>query len=213
MTTLLHTPPPEAPAGERFVLHGVSWEAYEVLVREVNDRRVRMTYDRGALELMSPSFDHERVAEVIGQLIKAYCDELRIDYRSAGSTTLRRRDALRGLEPDRCYYVASEALIRGRDDLDLTRDPPPDLAIEVDMTRRSIDREPIYAALGVPEVWRWQAGRIVVLRLRPDGTYAAAESSAQFPKLRVADLARFVERRHDDNDRVLRESFLHSVRD
>jgi Uma2 family endonuclease len=109
-----------------------------------------------------------------------------------GSTTFRRRELRKGLEPDECYYIQHEEQIRNREEIDLTRDPPPDLVIEIDITHRAIGREAIYAGLGVPEVWRYDGLRLIALRLGPDGKYLPIETSAAFPFLRVAELEPFL---------------------
>ena len=140
---------------QRFVLRGVGWEGYETLLALVGDRPIRLTYDRGDVELMSPSQDHECFKTRLGRLVETLTMELDIPCEGAGSTTWRKQIEDRGLEPDECYYIANADRVAGRRNLDLTVDPPPDLAIEVEISRSALDRMGIYAALGVPEVWRF----------------------------------------------------------
>ncbi|MGH7139846.1 MAG: Uma2 family endonuclease, partial [Pirellulales bacterium] len=139
----------------RFVLHGVPWETY-VALREIEANwHVRMTYDRGTLEMMVNSDRHENMKKLIGQLIETFTAELNIPRRSFGETTWRRREIDKGLEADECYYILNQPLVSQRVEVDLLRDPPPDLALEVVVSHGDVDKMDIYAALGVPEVWHW----------------------------------------------------------
>ena len=170
------------------VLEGIRFETYERLLEDLGDRQLRLTYDRGVLEIMSPSSRHERIKGLIRRMVDAMTEELGIPMMSGGSTTWRRRDLEKGLEPDECYWVQNEAKVRGRLDIDLRTDPPPDLAIEVDVHARSVARMPIYAALGVPEVWRIKDGRVTVHLRQEDKSYRLAEASACFPWLPMEEL-------------------------
>jgi Uma2 family endonuclease len=173
------------------VLHNATWQTYINLRDADENYRIRMTYDRGDLEIMSPSNPHERLAYLIGRFIDIWTLEKRIPIQSGGSTTFRRKDLRRGLEPDNCYYIENEAVVRSRDDVDLAIDPPPDLAIEVDVTSKSIARLPIYAALGVPEVWRWHLEKLQVLRLSSKEQYtevAASRALRAFPCEQMVEL-------------------------
>jgi Uma2 family endonuclease len=171
------------------LLEGVRFETYERLLEDLGDCPVRLTYDRGVLEIMSPSHRHERIKCLIAQLVWGICHELAIPFVSGGSTTWRRQDLEKGLEPDECFWIKNEARIRRRMDLDFRVDPPPDLAIEVDIHARSLERMVIYDALGVPEVWRYRDDRITVHLRQEDGGYRESENSACFPWLSMADLS------------------------
>lgn len=174
------------------VLHGVSWRCYEMLLEDLQEQHVHINYDNGELEFMPPLPLHERWKKIFGAMVEALAFEMEIPLGMLGSTTFRSQAIAKGLEPDECYYVQNEPLIRGKMDIDLeAADPPPDLAIEIDITRSSIDREAIYAALKVPEIWRFNARRLEFLRLTDEG-YVPHEYSAAFPFLRSADLARFL---------------------
>jgi len=174
------------------VLYDVSWDFYERFLEEIGDRNIHLTYDDGTLEIMTLSFEHESWKTIIGRLIEILSLELNIPIRSVGSVTSKRKDLRKGLEPDECYYVQHESQMRGTKKLDLPRDPPPDLAIEVDISYRAINRERIYAALGVPEVWRFDGQRLHCLHLTSAGQYEARETSLAFPFLRIADVQRFL---------------------
>src|SRR5688572_20181416 len=198
MTTLASPPPsatPPPPPADRsspgVLLRGINWGLYDALVQAVGDQNIRMTYDRGALEIMPPLPIHERWSNVIGRLLESLTVELNIPMEGLGRTTFRREDLERGLEPDECYYVEHAAHVRDKDTLDLTVDPPPDLVVEVDITSRSIPKLPIYAALGVPEVWRFDHQALTCLHLGPDGEYHPSPTSRAFPALRPADLLPF----------------------
>ncbi len=177
----------------RFVLRGVSWQTYSALRDAPGNDNVRMTYDRGVLEMMSPSRLHERFGYVIGRLIDVWTLELGIPIQSCGSMTCRREDLARGFEPDRCYYVENEPLVWNRETLDLSVDPPPDLAVEIDLTRSAVAKTPLYAAFAVPEIWCFDGQDLRVYLLGPDGNYSPSDRSRCFPQLppsRVEDCAR-----------------------
>ncbi len=186
----------ESPAEGRVLLRNVSWETYERLIEEREERRnPRFHYDRGAMEIMSPSKRHETVSRVVALLIETLAVELDLDVESAGSTTFKREDTDRGFEPDESFYFNENIeLVRGKENIYLDAgDPPPNLVVEVDVTNPSLDKLGIYARLGVLEVWRFSGGLAEVLVLRGE-TYEAAETSLVFPFLSRETLFRFVER-------------------
>ena len=176
---------------EHLYLDGVSWELYEHLLKVVGNRPLRLTYDNGELEIMSPLPEHEMAKEVIADCVKVILEETRTPRVSLGSTTFRRKLKKKGLEPDSCFYIKNRSQIAGKKRIDLPQDPPPDLAIEIDVTSRSIARLPIYAALGVPEVWRYDGKRLICLTLY-SGEYGESEHSLAFPKLRPQELVQFI---------------------
>ncbi|MBI3268456.1 MAG: Uma2 family endonuclease [Planctomycetes bacterium] len=177
---------------QRFLLEAADWLTYRRILEALGDRHVFVTYDRGRLELMSPSPEHETYKGLVRRLIETLALELDVDIRSGGSTTFNREDLDRGLEPDECYWIRNEPLVWDHLEVDLTRDPPPDLAIEIDVTSSSINRQALYAALGVPELWRYDGTRLSVLLLDPDGRYCPAERSASFPFLPMQEFAQFL---------------------
>ena len=204
MTTTTTAPPPAAPpppplsprveVERRIVLEGVSWSLYEQLLREVGDtNHLRLTFDEGRLEIMSPSPLHELVKTIVARLIEAYADATGTTVEGFGSTTFDREDLQKGLEPDECYYIANAAAVIGRRELDWAVDPPPDLAIEVDISPPDVARTPIYAALRVPEVWRHDGRRLVALHRAPDGNYVEAAASLAFPRLPMDELNRLIQ--------------------
>lgn len=178
-------------ADQRIVMHGVSWRTYELLLADLADHRTpRIAFDQGRLELVSPSDEHEECRRLIGRMIDIWTLEKRIPIRGLGSTTFKRETSQRGVEADECYYIANEPLVRGRRGIDLETDPPPDLAIEVDVSGSSLGKLELYAALRVPEVWRFSRQTLRVYRLSEDGEYQLAGESRNlpgFPTKRVAD--------------------------
>lgn len=199
MVATVQTPPRES---ERVVLNDASWELYERLVEEAGNKR--LTYDKGVLEIMSPLPIHEIVKTMLGGMVELLALELAIPMARFGSTTFKIPHARKGLEPDECYYVQNALAVRGLDHIDFAVHPPPDLAIEVDITSRSVPRLPIYAAMGVAEIWRYDGETLHTLHLIRQ-EYRAGEMSLAFPMLRPADLVPFLKRvPADDPTDVLR---------
>jgi Uma2 family endonuclease len=204
---------PQAPEYEHVYLPGVSYSTYEALVTEIeNRRRLRITYYHGEMEIMSPTQDHERAKKLIGQMIEALTEELGIPRMSCGSTTFKDQLLDCGLEPDECYYIQHESEVRGRT-VKLRVDPPPDLVVEVDITTSVIDRFPIYAALGFPEIWQYDDGEIIVHLLKSNGEYAVAADSAALPMVSVAKLTEHLEQCHKTDETTWIRSFRQWVAD
>ena len=196
---------------EHVVLYDVSWEAYEAILDAMGDRRLRHTYDRGVLEIMSPLKRHDRAKRILGRMVEAAALELDIEIQSIGSTTLRKHPKEKGLEPDECYYVAHEAEVRFREDYDPNRDPPPDLAIEVDVTHAAVSRKDVYRGLGIPEVWQLRDGKLTFLKLAK-GRYVKIDRSIAFPLLTPAVQEDFVEMRFQLTENDLIRRFLRWLR-
>jgi Uma2 family endonuclease len=186
--------------GQRFLIRGIGWDGYQTMLRLVGDRPIRLTYDRGNLELMSPHSKHERLKSLLGRMVEALTEELDIPMISAGSTTFNLEEVDRGLEPDECFYLTNASRVQDAEEINLESDPPPDLAVEIDITSSSLNRLGIYAALRVPEVWRFEGKVLSVLLLQPDGTYAPSESSAAFPFLPMTEITRFLREHKTTND-------------
>jgi Uma2 family endonuclease len=199
-------------AESRVLLSGVSWPTFEALLAENDCRGTRFTYDRGYLEIMSPSSEHEWMKRLLGRMVEALTEELGVAVKSGGSTTLKDQLKDRGLEPDECYYVANEPRMRGRS-YDPAVDPPPDLAIEVDISRSSLDKLPIYADFGVPEVWLYDGSSLRVFQLQSDGGYAQQDHSPAFPFLPLRELTRFLDRRTMSDETTWISSFRNWVRE
>ncbi|MCA1991369.1 MAG: Uma2 family endonuclease [Coleofasciculus sp. S288] len=201
-----------APAEQRTVLHNISWQTFETLLEETGeDRGSRFAYDCGTLEIMTPLYEHENPKIQFDRLIFALAEELEIEIKSAGSTTLKRKIASRGIEPDNCYYIQNEPAVRGRQKLDLETAPPPDLAIEIDITSSSVDKFRIYSALGVPELWRYN-GRVLKFYQLIQGKYDEFEFSRAFPIVSVSEMSRFIEQSKTSGEIALLKSFRVWVR-
>ncbi len=200
--------PSTVPPAQRVILGNVSWTTYESLLADHLDRSVpHFAYDRGVLEIVCPSTPHEEDNRTLALLVEVVAEELGIDLQNVGSMTFKREDLQRGFEPDSSFYIASEERVRGRTQIDLAADPPPDLVIEIDVSHPSLDKLPIYAEMGVPEVWRVGEGRVTVLRL-DDGGYAATDESGALPPLTAATLTRFLIESRD----LPRTAWLRSLR-
>jgi Uma2 family endonuclease len=152
----------------------------------------RFAYDRGELEIISPSAEHESAAYFLELLVALFAEETGINAYGVGSTTFKREDLERGFEPDACFYVQNEERIRGKPRIDLDVDPPPDLVIEIDITSPSLNKLSIYARMGVPEIWRHDGGRVSIFVLR-EGEYAVVAEGAVLPPLSGPVLSRSVE--------------------
>ncbi|MDY6783038.1 MAG: Uma2 family endonuclease [Cyanobacteriota bacterium] len=192
---------------DRVLLQEISWQTYQLLVKDFEKQpAIRLTYDKGWLEIRMPLDPHETYKKLIGRLVEALTEELEIEIRSLGSRTCDREDFNRGLEPDQCYYIKNESLVWGKGQIDLSLDPPPDLAIEIDITRSSLDRLSIYASLGVPEVWRYD-GKILTMYALEGEKYQSCRVSPAFPFLNVSDLQHFLELSKTMKENALIRSF------
>jgi Uma2 family endonuclease len=180
--------------------HGASWDDYEDLLDQVGEASaLRISYDDGELEVMTLSTEHEKYARFLEKLMAAISLRLRINILSFGSATMRKRRADKGKEPDACYYVRTAEVIGNRIQLDLNTDPPPDIAVEIDIHHDSLSKFPIYAALGVPELWRYDGDRLTIYQLQQD-QYVAQETSLALPMLTSTTLTQFLTRMRVDGE-------------
>jgi Uma2 family endonuclease len=192
-------------ANDRVVIGGVSWQAYAGIRELLRDNPVRLTYCEGMLEVTTISREHEQIKTLLAALLITLALEIGMDMDFGGSLTLQRQQQQRGLEPDECFWIQHEAQMRQRDEYDPDVDPPPDLAIEVEISRGLLNRREIYARLGVPELWRYDGEVLQYLELRSGG-YVAVSASRSFPFLPASDLARFLALRNSlSKTGVLRE--------
>jgi Uma2 family endonuclease len=177
---------------QRIRSSNVDWREYLLWSQRVMPRRLRVTYDQGELEAMTLSSEHEGAKKLLAQLIEALTAELGIERVSKGSMTFQREDLLKGAEPDECWWITNEAAVRGKKKIDPLRDPPPDLIVEVEITRSTLDRMAIWAALGVSEVWRYNGKALTFCTLSAEGVYETRERSLVLPFLRAKALQRFL---------------------
>ena len=181
------------PAGATLIIHAFAWDDYERLLEDLwEGPRVRVSYDRGKLEVMSPLPEHEEYARLIDVLVRALSDTRNLKLENRGSATWKRRSLARGVEPDACYYVQNADRIIGKRTIDLDADPPPDIVVEIDVTNESLSKCPIYAALSVPEIWRYD-GRMAQFYEFGADAYREVSESVSFPGLKPASLAEALE--------------------
>ena len=204
--------PATVPTDQRIVIRGLSWDLYDQLSDAIGERQnVYLTYDGKDLELMTKGWTHEDYKELFSRFVTFVTSELRVRSRAAGETTWKRPEIERGLEADQCYYFTPEKLrivmeARARKAKDIADIPNPDLAIEIDISPSQVDRPGIYAALKVAEIWRFDGESVVIERLGPDGTYAAAEMSLFLP-IRAEEICRWIDK-EDSSDELLWEDRL-----
>ena len=199
-----------ASAETRAVLDNVRWETFLELAEGRSGSVPRMTYDRGVLELMTPRRQHEQLGRLIGRLVEVYTEVRGIKILSCASTTFKRVDLDRAFEPDELYSIAHADEIRPKDEVDLVLDPPPDLVIEVEITSSSIAKLKLFAAMGVPEVWRHDGTRLTMLALIGGG-YEPINSSVGLPGLTTAVIDAFVARRFDRGETALIKEFRAAI--
>jgi Uma2 family endonuclease len=200
-----------ATAEQRIVLYDVPWETYLSLSQASGEGPVQLTYDQGTLEIMAPSCFHELLSRFIHDLVRVLTEELAMEMRSGGSTTMRSETLRRGAEADEIYHIRHEPAVRGQREFDPAT--PPDLAVEVDISASSSRRLPIYSTLGIPEVWRCDGERITFLSLCPDGEYQPIARSLSFPRLSSADLDSFLAKYDATGENALLREFRQWVRD
>ncbi|TAG73122.1 MAG: Uma2 family endonuclease [Oscillatoriales cyanobacterium] len=190
----------------------MSWRTFETLLQEIGDKRgYRIAYDEGMLEIMTPSYLHESYKLQFHRFIFILAEEIDIEIKSAGSTTLKLKNTKKGIEPDSCYYIQNEAAVRDTQELDLETAPRPDLAIEIDITSSSINKFAIYSALGVPELWLYN-GRVLKFYQLVETEYIERDFSIAFPFVSAAEMAGFFTRTQTMGEIALLKSFRTWVR-
>lgn len=193
-TAAIQTPArPAYEPEQRVLLRGVGWDGYEALLHMVEggSRHVRITYDSGDAELMSPSRDHERLKSIFGRFMEILTSRLNLNCESEGSTTWRRALSEKAFDPDECFFLGDTFDVSGKG-YDSETFPPPDLAVEIELSPASLDRMQIYAAFGVPEVWRFDGETLAIEHLNDAGSYGRVETSPAFPFLKASDINHWV---------------------
>ncbi len=195
------------PEGGSLIVPNVSWQEYERLLDQLGDSNaVRVSYYRGRLEVMSPSQYHEMYKELLVRLADAMATRSDADMESRGSTTFRKGTFPGGAEPDTCFYVQNAHRIIGKREIDLRRDPPPDVVVEIDISSISTDKRDFYAHIGVPEIWRYGDTRLQILHLTEQG-YAEAAHSLAFPALTAERLTQVLEQSKTDGQSAALRQF------
>ncbi|MGH9940807.1 MAG: Uma2 family endonuclease [Pyrinomonadaceae bacterium] len=199
-TLNLHAIVENLPAGSFVVLPDIGWDEYEALLGQLGESRgLRTSYCDGTLQIMVVSSEHEKYAWFIGRLISAFSLRLHINILFFGAPTMKKERRRKGLEPDACFYVQSAPLIGNRMQLDFGVDPPPDIAVEIDIHHGSISKFPIYAALGVPEIWRYDGEQLRIHLLKQDEYVLATESQA-LPLLTGDHLTKLLARLREEGE-------------
>ncbi len=199
-----------ASSEQRVVLRSVSWETYVALTEKSESGSGRMTYDQGVLEIMSPGMPHEIAKRLIGRMIETFTLFCGIEIRSSSSTTFKRSELLRGFEADESYYIQHASELRGVREIDLSIHPPPDLVIEVDMTNSSIPKKELFAAMKIPEVWRYDGESLWMGNLHNDN-YQDLKQSVVLPGFPRELASKLLDRQVEENETVLIRSFLDSL--
>jgi Uma2 family endonuclease len=203
MTTVVSQPE------QLVILDRVTWETYDRLITEHGERSgTRFTYDEGVLQIMVVSSRHERPNRLLATLVMVLAEEWGIDIEQVGSMTFQREDLQKGFEPDSCFYIRHADAVRNKGLVDLAFDPPPDLSIEVDITRGSLNRFPIFAAVGIPEVWGFDGSKVTIFRLET-GEYVEAANSLSFPAVTGEILTQFLE----DSTKLKSPAWFRKVRE
>jgi Uma2 family endonuclease len=205
---MVATPP--NPTTEVIHLSGISWQTYETLLKELSDRRLRLTYNRGTLEIMAPFPEHELSKTLLGRFVETLAEESEIQIYPLGSTTFKRPE-VSGAEPDECFYIRQIGLVRGKKRLDLAEDPAPDLVIEIDVTSSSQSRLQVYADLGVAEVWIYNGESLVIQQLQR-GTYITSQTSQFFLNLPIPEITGFLKQAEKMDYLELVKAFRNWVR-
>ncbi|MEO1792595.1 MAG: Uma2 family endonuclease [Cyanobacteria bacterium J06629_19] len=179
---------------QRVKLSGISWEMYQAIRADPDNRNIKLTYYQGVLEVMAPSPEHEYLKKVLGRFVETIAEEFVVKLYPLGSTTLDREDLVSGSEPDECFYLTVNKIqqIKGKKRIDLQQDPAPDLVVEVDITSRSKYRNQVYSALEVPEIWTYD-GQSLTLLVLEGANYVKTQRSKAFPQVDVKAVEAFLQ--------------------
>ncbi|MBF2007492.1 Uma2 family endonuclease [Chlorogloeopsis fritschii PCC 9212] len=197
-----------APLAEtRTVLENISWQTFKAMLADMGtNRSARLAYDNGTLEIMTPLMPHENSNRIIEGFVVVLCEELGLEFKRTGSLTLTRDNVERGGEPDSSYYIQNESLVRDKENIDLAIDPPPDLVLEVEYSQPKVDKLKIYAAIAVPEFWRFNGSVLRVYILR-EGQYSEVEFSPTFASIPVREIPRFIQQTKKDGENTTTRTF------
>jgi Uma2 family endonuclease len=180
-------------AETRTLIKNISWQTFKTMLAEMGvERNSRFAYENGIIEIMTPLMPHENSNRLIEGYILVLCEEFGLEVKTTGSITLTRDDLEKGGEPDSSYYIQNESLVRNKENIDLAKDPPPDLVLEVEYSRPKIDKLSLYAAMGIPEFWRYNGTVLRVYTLSGD-QYSEVELSPTFAPVQVLEIPRFIQ--------------------
>jgi Uma2 family endonuclease len=201
-------------AENRTILQPISWTTFNNLLKELGDHRnTRLTYHQAILEIMTPLGEHENNNRFIDKLIQVLATELNLNIKSMGSLTLKKDNLQQAVEPDSCYYITQEPLVRNKQNIDLNIDPPPDLVLEIDITNTSLNKLPIYASLQVPEIWRYNGRSLQVFVLDlAKREYNQVTISPTFPQLNIEVIPQLISQSLIVGETATLKAFRDSIR-
>ncbi|BAY62897.1 hypothetical protein NIES22_29730 [Calothrix brevissima NIES-22] len=180
-------------AETRVLLKNISWQTFKIMLSEMGtDRKIKLAYDIGIIEIMTPFMAHENSNRLIEVFVGVLCEEFGLEIKRCGSLTLIRDDLERGGEPDSSYYIQNEFLVRNKENIDLASDPPPDLVLEVEYSKPKIDKLQLYAAMGIPEFWRYNGTVLRIYQLEAE-KYLEVEFSPTFTYIAIKEIPRFIQ--------------------
>jgi Uma2 family endonuclease len=205
---------PKTLAENRTILQPISWTTFNNLLRELgNHRNTRLTYHQAVLEIMTPLGEHENNNRFIDDIVRILAEESNLPLKKMGSLTLKKDNLQQAVEPDSCYYITQEPLVRNKQNIDLNIDPPPDLVLEIDITNTSLNKLPIYASLQVPEIWRYNGRSLQVFVL--DLTrreYNQVTVSPTFPQLNIEIIPQLISQSLIVGETATLKAFRDSIR-
>lgn len=199
-------------AETRTLLENLSWQTFKVMLGEMgSERKNRIAYDSGIVEIMTPLMPHENSNRIIEGFVVAMCEELGLEIKRTGSLTLTRDDLKRGGEPDSSYYIQNESLVRDKENIDLEKDPPPDLVLEIEYSRSVINKLNLYASMGIPEFWRFN-GNVLRVYTLVDRQYTEVQISPTFTPIPVKEIPRFLQQAKKKGENATTRDFRAWVR-
>jgi Uma2 family endonuclease len=200
------------PAEQRTLLTNISWQTFKAMLVDMgSERATRLAYDKGLVEIMTPLMPHENSNRLIEVFVGVLCEELGLEIKRTGSLTLTRDELERGAEPDSSYYIQNEPLVRDKAEIDLDNDPPPDLVLEVEYSRSRIDKLSLYAAMGIPEFWRYNGSILRIYRLEL-GQYVQRNNSPTFAPIVVTEIPKFLQQSRKVGEITCTRNFRHWIR-
>lgn len=192
---------------QRTLLLNITWQTFKTMLAEMGCQRgSRLAYDSGIVEIMTPLMPHENSNRLIEVFVGVLCEELSLEIKRTGSLTLLRDDLEQGAEPDSSYYIQNESLVRAKENIDLAVDPPPDLVLEVEYSRSKIDKLQLYAAMGIPEFWRYNGNVLRIYQLK-SGKYLEENQSMTFAPIPVTEIPRFLQESRDIGEIACTKNF------
>ncbi|MBW4668742.1 MAG: Uma2 family endonuclease [Cyanomargarita calcarea GSE-NOS-MK-12-04C] len=200
------------PGETRTLLENITWQTFKAMLGDMGSKRsTRLAYDSKIVEIMTPLMPHENSNRMIEGFVVVLCEELGLEIKRTGSLTLTRDDLERGGEPDSSYYIQNESLVRAKDNINLETDPPPDLVLEVEYSKPRVDKLSLYAAIGIPEFWRYDGTVLRVYNLS-EGQYSEVQISSTFATVAVKEIPRFIQESKKNGERAITHAFRVWVR-